>query len=164
MSQFNLGEELKGAMRKEVLKDYHKMAHNIVFSIEKAIALGFNINISGRLDGSAESLRVLDEVLSLIYETRSPAHSPISRCLIFPLGAYIGDVIIRELRGKWVIRKPYHNSSVKIDAGKVSINMMPFHWAHSRLSDEAEEELLYPHYLLIRSYLQGNLSQRVGDQ
>ncbi len=91
----------------------------------------FDIN----LDFSEASLQNLDKLISEMGE--APANMNL---VVTDLGSYLGEMLVRNLHGRWVIYERLFNSAVAFGE---ETTFYPFHKVYKRLTAGPEESLWY---------------------
>lgn len=69
---------------------------------------------------------------------------------VHDFGCYLGEVLVRTLEGRWIIRDNLMHSSVAIGDG--SIEYFPFHKIYKRITGGPEESLVYFYRDAVREY------------
>jgi hypothetical protein len=80
----------------------------------EATVVYFHADIEGLNDYSEDSLRALDEYFAAHPQTAEYTREHLVNELTPALGAYFGEVLVKQLGGKWVRRKPLLKSVVKV--------------------------------------------------
>ncbi|RMD67378.1 hypothetical protein D6833_00265 [Candidatus Parcubacteria bacterium] len=62
---------------------------------------------------------------------------------VHDFGCYLGEVIVRTLNGKWIIRDNLIHSSVLVDKESCQSEYFPFHKVYKRITNGREESLVY---------------------
>jgi hypothetical protein len=123
------GKRLTGREASRVIKDIQVVADESV----KRFSEIFEI----KLDFSEESLAELEKRLSQMKS--SPTNLEL---VVTDLGCYLGEMLIRNLGGHWIIYKDLFHSAVAFGEEQ-SIWYHPFHKVQKRLIGGEEDSLLY---------------------
>ena len=142
------GERLPDSEATRVVDDIRTMADEC--------ARRFAETFSTELDFSEDSLTRLEE---LLYRMDSP---PTNMNLVgTDLGCYLGEMLVRNLGGRWVLYEDLFHSAVAIGEGEEAEYFYPFHKVYKRLKKlpRGEEESLAYFYRSAK----GKHSRLAGD-
>jgi len=142
----------------KILEHFDSMAKNCQKLLE--------VTFGEKTDFSESSLKLLDKGIAFFHKDlfkSDDAQEPINEeqydYFICIFGSYLGEVIKRNMGGKWIPRLPYWDSTVLI-FNKVEI--APFSMVHKRFTEEFKKGSIYEKYKALKKYRGAKKSKR-GD-
>ncbi|WP_395088918.1 DUF6278 family protein [Armatimonas sp.] len=108
--------------------------------VRQAVTAGYS------LDYSAESLTTLDTLLAgsdPLYDLSSETQRSL---VIFYVGCYLGEVMVRTLGGQWRLSDPWAESCVLIARAQAGIEIRPFEKLSRRLLEGEDGNRLAAYY------------------
>jgi hypothetical protein len=129
------GERISGSEASDAIADFQEIAEECVLRFAEVFGIA--------LDFSEESLSNLEDLLS-----RMDSPPTQMSLMVSDLGCYLGEMLIRNLGGHWIVYRELFHSAVSF--GEESDWYFPFHKVYKRISSGDEADSLEYFYRSVK--------------
>ena len=139
---FKKKDTLSSEVSHKILEHFDSMAKNCQEVLEAAFG--------EKIDFSESSLKLLDKGIALFHkdlfesdDSQEPIDEEQYNYFVCMFGSYLGEVIKRNMGGKWIPRSPYWDSTILISN---KMELAPFNMIHKRFTEEFKKGSIYEKY------------------